>query len=104
MGRLRRDPVTADVALAVLHRDGECVAVKLGASPADCRGRITLDHVRDKPLVGDPIVKRGEERRRSYRAPSDERHLISICVAHHLENGWATSHRPELRAYLRGVT
>jgi len=85
-----RNVVTPAVALAVLERDAGCVAVRLGASPADCRGRLTLDHVKDQPRMGK-------------RAPSDERHLVSICAAHHLENGWATSHRPELREYLRTV-
>ena len=93
-GSVRRYPfrnvVTPEVALAVLERDRGCVAVTLGASPADCRGRITLDHVRDQPG--------------GYKPVSDERHLVSICVAHHLENGWATSHRPALREYLRSVT
>lgn len=86
---MRRDRVTPDLALAVLERDGGCVAVKLGASPYECRGRLTLDHVKDQPRMGK-------------RAPSDERHLVAICEAHHLENGWATSHRPELREYLGG--
>jgi hypothetical protein len=85
-----KDPVTGAVALAVLERDGGCVAVKLGASPYECRGPLTLDHVKDQPRMGK-------------RAPSDVRHLVTICTAHHLENGWATSHRPELREYLRNV-
>lgn len=96
-----RDPVTASVALAVLLRDGGCVAVRLGASPLDCRGRLTLDHVKDKPHVGDPIVKRGPDRRHRYRAPSDEAHLVALCANHHIGSPWATSHRPELRDYLR---
>ena len=99
-----RDRVTPEMALAVLSRDGGCVAVKLGASPAGCRSPLTLDHVKDQPNVGDPIVKRGKARRHSYRAPSDEAHLVAMCAGHHLENGWATSHRPELRAYLHRVS
>lgn len=87
---MRRDPVTPDVALAVLNRDAGCVAVVLGASPSECRGRLTLDHVKDQPRMGK-------------RAPSDERHLVALCEAHHLWTGWATSHRPELREYLRSV-
>lgn len=85
----RKDPVTADVRLAVLERDRGCVAVTLGEDPLDCRGPLTLDHVRDQPMMGK-------------RAPSDERHLAAICEHHHLY-GWATAHRPELREYLRGV-
>ena len=87
---MRRDPVTADVALTVLARDGGCVAPRLGGSYADCGGRITLDHVKDQPRMGK-------------RAPSDPAHLVSLCSRHHLETGWATSHRPELREYLRSV-
>lgn len=87
---MRRDAVTDDVALAVLTRDAGCVAVALGESPADCRGRLTLDHVKDQPRMGK-------------RAPSDPQHLVAICENHHLWTGWATSHRPELREYLRRV-
>ena len=36
------------------------------------------------------------------RAPSDAAHLVTLCWHHHLD-GWATAHRPELRAYLREV-
>jgi hypothetical protein len=88
---MRRDAVTSDLRLAVLYRDGGCVAVKLGASSADCAGRLTLDHVKDAPMMGK-------------RAPSDMAHLVALCEAHHLQTGWATSHRPELRLYLRGVS
>ena len=83
------DPVPATLAVTIYGRDRGCVAVKLGASPADCRGRLTLDHVKDAPRMGR-------------RAPSDARHLVTVCEWHHLE-GWATSHRPELREYLAAV-
>ena len=97
------DRVSPETALAVLTRDQGCIAVRLGADPAGCRSPLTLDHVKDQPNVGDPIVKRGKARRHSYRAPSDAAHLVSICAGHHLDNGWATSHRPELRLYLASV-
>lgn len=83
--RGHRDPVTPATYNHVLLRDGRCVAPRLGATDP-CSGRTTLDHVRDQPMMGK-------------RAPSDERHLAAICWHHHLD-GWATSHRPELRAYL----
>ena len=86
--RTRIDPVTPEVRIAVFARDGGCVAVILGEDPASCRGRATLDHVKDQPRMGK-------------RAPSDLAHLVTICEWHHLY-GWATSHRPELREYLRG--
>jgi hypothetical protein len=82
--------VTHDVALTVLQRDAGCVAVALGEAPSTCGGRLTLDHVKDQPRMG-------------VRAPSDPAHLVALCENHHLWTGWATSHRPELREYLRGV-
>lgn len=86
---MRRDPVTTQVWSAVLRRDGGCIAARLGA-PTVCRGRMTLDHVKDQPMMGK-------------RAPSDLAHLVSLCYHHHLD-GWATSHRPELRAYLGDIS
>lgn len=84
----RVEPLTA---MEVFHRDAGCVAVILGESPAACRGRLTLDHVKDEP-------------RAAKRADSDLGHMVSLCEGHHLDTkagaNWATSHRPELRAYL----
>lgn len=70
-----------------------CVAAYLDlAELARCSGRITLDHVNDTPTFGR-------------RAPDDEQHLVSLCEFHHLGykagRNWATSHRPELRQYLK---
>lgn len=86
----RKDPVTPELREAVLERDGGCVARLFDEELMYCRGRLTLDHVKDEPRMG-------------VRAPSDRAHLVSLCTWHHLESGWATSHRPELRAYLEGV-
>lgn len=86
-----KDPVTPEVRLFVLNRDAGCIAVRLGALPEGCGGRLTLDHVKDEPMMGK-------------RAPSDPAHLVTLCENHHLFNGWATRHRPELRAYLRAVS
>ena len=86
---MRPDPVTPAVRLAVLTRDRDCVAYRLGATDY-CSGRLTLDHVKDQPRMGK-------------RAPSDPAHLVALCWHHHLD-GWATAHRPELRAYLREAT
>ena len=80
--------MTPELRLAVLARDGDCVAFQFSATD-ECRGRLTLDHVKDQPMMGK-------------RAPSDMAHLVTVCEWHHL-GGWATSHRPELREYLRGI-
>jgi hypothetical protein len=86
---MRRDPVTTTVRIEVFERDSGCVAPELGALDL-CNGRLTLDHIQDG--YG----------RMGKRAPSDPGHLVSLCWHHHLD-GWATSHRPELRAYLASV-
>lgn len=93
----RRDPVTADVRLAVFARDGGCVAPRLGGSFLDCFGRLTLEHVKDELRLG-------------VRAASDPAHLISLCQGH-TEDGrkagyqWNTDKRNRelVREYLRVV-
>lgn len=53
-------------------------------------GDVELDHVKEQPAIGAPIVKRKD--RHSYKAPDDEAHLVTACYyAHH--GGLATSHR-----------
>ena len=84
---MTRDYVSPELAIAVFARDGGCLAPRLGGSAIDCGGRLTLDHVKDQPRMGK-------------RAPSNPAHLATICENHHLWTGWATAHRPELRAYL----
>lgn len=110
------DPVRSEVRAEVFERDGfACVAPRIDPTVDACRGRwgesawvgfgirdlsvLTLDHVKDQPAVGAPIVKRGLLRKRRYRAPSDKAHLVTVCWHHHLD-GWATSHRPELREWI----
>ena len=84
---VRHDPVTLEMREAVFERDGwQCVAPRLGAADP-CIVWLTLDHVQSG--YG----------RMGKRAPSDPAHLVTLCRHHHLD-GWATSHRPELRAYL----
>jgi hypothetical protein len=97
-----RDPVDPELRIRIIHQDGGCLAPRLDPGAGLCAGRLTLDHVKDQPKVGDPVVKRGPERRRRYRAPSDRRHLATLCHHHHLD-GWATSHRGLLRDYLAGL-
>lgn len=90
----RTDPVDPMLRIRVLQRDNGCVALRLDPGAGPCAGRLTLDHVRDEAMLGK-------------RAPSDERHLVSLCEGHHLDTragaNWATSHRPALRAYLTMV-
>jgi hypothetical protein len=83
---MHRDPVTPELRTAVLERDQGCVVSRLDPGADTCGGRLTLDHVKSQPMMGK-------------RAPSDMAHLVTLCWHHHLD-GWATSHRPLLRAYL----
>jgi hypothetical protein len=83
----RRDPVTPETYRLVMERDQGCVAPRLDRTAGLYRGALTLDHVKDAPRMGQ-------------RAPSDPGHLVTVCAWHHMETGWATSHRPELRKYL----
>lgn len=66
----------------------------LGSGP--CSGPLTLDHVHH--MAGG--IK-------GVRAPSDPRHLVSLCRGHHLDSRaghiWATANRPLLRRYLEIV-
>lgn len=93
-----------------MRRDGGCVAPKLAGGVDACGdrwggrvvvvrtdsgalldyGALTLDHVRDHPMMGK-------------RAPSDPEHLVTLCWHHHLD-GWATGNRPLLRRYLASVS
>jgi hypothetical protein len=86
----RKDPVTPELRLAVLRRDLGCVAPIHDPGADTCRGALTLDHVKEQPMMGK-------------RAPSDMAHLVTVCEHHHLWSGWATSHRPLLREYLKAV-
>ncbi len=84
-----KDPVTPELRIAILRRDSGCIAADnhhlvrrlfaLHPHPAEdaCRGRLTLQHVKDQPRTGK-------------RAPSDPEHLVVVCEHHHLD-GWATS-------------
>lgn len=80
----------------VLARDRGCIFRDRGYG--DCGGPTDLDHVKQTPKIGDPVVKR--KNKHSYKAPDDEAHLVSVCAAHHRgERQVATSH--EGRQYER---
>jgi hypothetical protein len=87
---MRRDPVTPELRIEVFERDRQCVAPIIDYFCDPCAGRLTLDHVQSG--YG----------RMGKRAPSDAAHLVTVCWHHHLD-GWATSHRPDLREYLERV-
>lgn len=82
-----KDPVTPELRQAVLERDRGCVARRLDSLADYCEGHLTLDHVREQPMMGK-------------RAPSDPAHLVTLCEHHHIDTGWATANRPLLRSYL----
>ena len=112
-----KDPVTPELRQRVLVRDVKnwqsrqplfegrrgmtnsiigCMAVPLAPSTSGpCWGKLTLDHVKDRPRMGK-------------RAPSTEQNLVSLCEGH-TEHGmqagsqWNTANRPVLRYYLRSM-
>lgn len=111
------DPVTPELREEILRLDGyRCVARLIARErgwPLDpCQNRwgariftsgryppsaLTLDHVGD--TMGEKKGMSIAGARLGKRAPSDVKHLATLCWHHHLD-GWATSHRDELRGYL----
>ncbi len=93
----RKDPVSAVDALYVFKRDGGCIAPRLGGNPADCWGRLTIEHVK-------------AELRSSVRAKSIPSRMVSLCQGH-TEDGrragfqWNTNaeNRALVRAYLAAL-
>jgi len=75
---------------AVLRRDGGCVAPRIQPGIDPCRGRLTREHVR--PGGGAMGM------RRVTRVDA----VVILCEHHHLD-GWATSHKDDLRMYLAKV-
>lgn len=91
-----RDPVTKELRQRVLTRDEGCIAPLVDPSQSGtCWGRLTLDHVKDEP-------------RMAKRAPSDERHLVTVCEGHSEAGAragyqWNTANRALERMYLAQV-
>lgn len=66
---MRRDPVTPDVANAVLERDGYlCVGPRVWM-PGTCDGRLELDHIANLGMA--------------LRGPSRPENLVTLCSRHH---------------------
>jgi hypothetical protein len=74
----------------VFARDRSCRAPLLDRDAGPCYGRLTLEHVKDAPMVGK-------------RAPSDRHHMLVLCYFHN--TGWALTSdaKARERAYLRRV-
>lgn len=89
--RKSRGPTRVDSATYrhVEARDGSCVAPVVDRSVDLCDGPLQRDHVRYAAAMGG----------RRLTVPDG---VVLLCRHHHLD-GWATSHRPELRAYLATV-
>lgn len=102
MNNFQVDPLEDTSGLIMMWKEAmkhPCVAPlldPLGSGP--CSGRLTLDH-----------VHRHHGGTKGKRAPSDERHLVTLCALHHLGEGdkggrvWATANRPRLRTYLDAI-
>ena len=95
--RPEADKVSPETYEYVMRRDGMCLAARLDLGHlcrdtygyphrSDDRKKLTLDHVHDSAMAGK-------------RAPSDRRHLVSLCGWAN-NQGWASAHRAEERAYL----
>jgi hypothetical protein len=91
-----RTTVTPELRAAVIKRDGDCMAPRLGGTSMDCFGRLRLEHVQDGGG------------RMGVRAESDMAHLVTLCSGH-TEDGmrggyvWCTDrrNRDAMRRYLR---
>lgn len=106
------DTVTPEVARIVFERDRECFLHKLDPTHA-CRdafghahssfdvSRLTLDHVREKPRIGE-LTSHFAAKRGAKRAPSDPAHLVAMCA---LGNVGCPSRdvRDAERAYLAAI-
>ena len=96
----RYDPVTPEVRLEVMRRDGECVLKKRDLFH-QCRdqwgawhdsrdvNRLSLEHVKDELRAG-------------VRAPSDVRHLVALCHTANLKPP-SKAEREFMREYLAGI-
>lgn len=97
----RRDPVTADVARAVLYRDQMCVLVKFDLTHV-CRDRWGEVHAAtDLRRLSIEHVK--ADLRMGQRAPSDLGHLVAMCHGSNVAVPDKAT-REQLRLYLASVS
>lgn len=85
----KRKREDASVYRHVEQRDGSCVAPRVDPGVDPCDGPVQREHVRYRAAMGGRRITRPDG-------------VVLLCRHHHLD-GWATSHKPGLRAYLAEV-
>jgi hypothetical protein len=96
-----KDPVSSELRLAVLERDGICLLWKLDPTH-ECRDRWGLAHRPDDlDLLTLEHVK--SELRAGRRAESDMGHLVAMCYSGNVGVP-SKSQRQAIRAYLEEVS
>jgi hypothetical protein len=99
--RARRDPVSPELRIAVLERDGGCVLWRLDPSHW-CRDQWGLEH--NPELLEVLTVEHVKsDLRMGVRAPSDLAHLVAMCHSGNVGVP-SKSQRQALRAYLEEVS
>jgi hypothetical protein len=84
-----RNYVVATIEAYLAENPWVCVASIIDPSQSGrCSGEMERDHV--WPHTGGT---------KSKRPPTTMETVVILCHHHH-QNGWATSHRPEIRAYI----
>jgi len=73
---------------SVEARDGSCVAPVVEPGIDLCDGPVQREHVRYRAAMGGRRITTRDG-------------VVLLCRHHHMD-GWATSHKDELRVYLRG--
>lgn len=82
-------PEEKEVYRHVEQRDGSCVAPAVDPGVDLCEGPIHREHVRYAAAMGG-------------RRITTRNGVVLLCRRHHMD-GWATSHKPELRLHLAKV-
>jgi hypothetical protein len=74
---------------AVTARDKECQAPLIDPACDPCSGRLTREHVRYAAAMGGKRI-------------TTRNGMLCLCLHHQLD-GWATSHKPQERDWLKGM-